>query len=218
MTIKSDQMMKSYYVSRATEYDRVYEFPERQSNLRTLEDWIPTVLSNHRVLEVACGTGYWTQFFAPKAQHVLATDASVETMEIAKKRVGTNNIEFQIADAYALSDTLGQFDAAFAGFWLSHVPQSRLQAFLTNLHNRLQHGSTVLFIDNEYVEGSNHPITERDDEGNTYQTRKLLDGTSHHVLKNFPSERGLIKMIDGLGTKFQYRKLDYFWTFQYQTN
>lgn len=215
--MKPEKTMQSYYASRAPEYDRIYQLPERQSDLRILEDWIPTILSNHRVLEIACGTGYWTQFFAPKAQHVVAVDTSIETMEIAKQRVKTNNIDFQVADAYALPETLGQFEAAFAGFWLSHVPKSRLQAFLTNVHKRLQVGSTVLFIDNEYVEGSNHPITERDDEGNTYQTRKLLDETFHRVLKNFPSECDLIKMIDGLGTKPQYRKLNYYWSFQYQT-
>jgi len=218
MTIKFDEAMRSYYAFRAPEYDRVYELPERQGNLKNLKDWIPKVLSKRRVLEVACGTGYWTQFFAPVSQHVMATDASIETIEIAKKRLGTNNVKFEIVDAYSIPDTLGQFDAAFAGFWISHVPQSRLQAFLTNLHRRMQPGSTVLFIDNEYVEGSNHPITEQDDEGNTYQTRKLLDGTFHRVLKNFPSENDLINMIDGLGVKPEYRKLDYYWTFQYITN
>lgn len=212
----SEKSMREYYAARAQEYDHIYAKPERQANLRSIENWIPTVLSGRRVIEVACGTGYWTQFFASRASYVVAIDAAAETLEIARKRVTADNIEFHIADAYALPDALGQFDAAFAGFWLSHIPRSRVKTFLVNLHARLYPGSSVLLLDNLYVEGSSHPIVEHDLEGNSYQSRGLLDGTSHRVLKNFPSEGDLLEMIDGLGEKPQYHKLDYYWTFQYE--
>ena len=54
--------MQSYYAARAGEYDAVYEKPERQADLRQIEQWLPSALYGERLLEVACGTGYWTQF------------------------------------------------------------------------------------------------------------------------------------------------------------
>jgi len=214
--MQPEKSMKDYYAARAHEFDRVYAKPERQNDLRHLKNWLPAAFSHRRVLEVACGTGYWTQFIATKAAHVVATDATQETLDIAQKRITARNVDFHIADAYALPHQLGRFDAAFGGFWFSHVPRSRIRRFLDNLHARLEPGSVVLFLDNLYVEGSSSPITGRDDEGNTYQSRKLADGTSHRVLKNFPSADDLIKAIDGVGKNPRYQQSDYYWVFQYE--
>ena len=57
-----------------------------------------------------------------------------------------------------------------------------------------------MLLDNLFVAGSSTPISERDDDGNTYQTRKLRDGTTHRVLKNFPTESELRSIPEGLGS------------------
>ena len=62
--------MQAYYAARAPEYDSVYRKPERQADLRAIEQWVPSRFVAARVLEIACGTGYWTQFIAPVALHV----------------------------------------------------------------------------------------------------------------------------------------------------
>ena len=154
---------------------------------------------------------------APQAASILATDAAEETLEIAKRRGDTKKVEFCLADAYALPDPKEPFDGAFAGFWISHVPLQRLRPFLDGLHARLAPESVVLFLDNLFVEGNSTPIVERDGEGNTYQLRKLRDGTFHRVLKNFSSEADLENMIEGIGTNPQYRQFTYYWAFQYKT-
>ena len=208
--------MQGYYAARAPEYDRIYLKPERQADLRKLEAWLPTCFTSRKVLEVAAGTGYWTQFVAPHAASMVITDGASETLEIARQRVKGDQHAFTVADAYALPASLGQFDATLVGFWLSHVPCSRLKDFFASLHARLQPGAVVVMLDNLYVEGSSHAISERDTEGNTYQTRQLDDGSIHRVLKNFPDEQRLRAMIEGLGVQAQYRRYDYFWTFEYQ--
>jgi ubiquinone/menaquinone biosynthesis C-methylase UbiE len=210
-----ESSLKHYYAARAREYDRVYAKPERQNDLRYLEVWLPTVFSGRRVIEVACGTGYWTQFIAPKATHVVAIDATQETLGIARKRVAARNADFLVADAYSLPDQLGRFDAAFAGFWLSHIPRSRIACFLDHLHARLEPGAAVVFLDNLYVEGSSSPIAEWDDQGNSYQSRILADGSSHRVLKNFPSAEDLVKSIARIGENPRFQRLDYYWVLQY---
>ncbi len=54
--------------SRATGYDQVYAKPERQADLTILRDDIAgSVLACKRVLEVAAGTGWWTDVLAARA-------------------------------------------------------------------------------------------------------------------------------------------------------
>ena len=209
--------MKSYYAARASEYDRVYEKPERQADIRVLEQWLPSLFVGHHLLEIACGTGYWTQFIAPSVADVVAIDASAEIMDIAKTRVPAEKVRFLVADAYLLPKDLGVFDAVFAGFWISHIPKYRRKDFIVGMNDHLRPGAKVVFVDNRYVEGSNHPITECDIDGNTYQTRQLADGTIHRVLKNFPTENELVDMIGENCERTKFTNFDYYWAFEYET-
>jgi demethylmenaquinone methyltransferase/2-methoxy-6-polyprenyl-1,4-benzoquinol methylase len=206
--------MQAYYAARAPEYDAVYRKPERQADLRAIEQWVPSKFVGARVLEIACGTGYWTQFIAPVAQHVTALDAASETLDFARDRVPGPNVEFLVGDAYGLPHR-GSFDAAFCGFWFSHVPRVRQRDFLVGLNAALRPGARVVMLDNRYVEGSSTAVTERDADGNGYQARRLADGSTHLVLKNFPSERELRSLVADLGERAAFTTWNYYWAFEY---
>jgi ubiquinone/menaquinone biosynthesis C-methylase UbiE len=209
--------MQTYYAARAGEYDAVYEKPERQADLRRIEQWLPSVLHGQRILEIACGTGYWTQFLAPVASFIVAIDSAQETLQIARQRVPAGNVSFAVGDAYAPKREDGPFSAAFAGFWLSHVPRERQAEFLTSLNAALEPGARVVFLDNRFVEGSSSAVSEPDEHGNTYQTRTLGDGSTHRVIKNFPSEAQLHELTDGgVGHSPRYSRWPYFWAFEYR--
>jgi demethylmenaquinone methyltransferase/2-methoxy-6-polyprenyl-1,4-benzoquinol methylase len=209
--------LQSYYAARASEYDRVYLKPERQFDLRQIEQWLPSVLAGATVLEVACGTGYWTRFLAPVASAVVALDSSPETLRIARERVVAPNTEFHVGDAYALPRFGHSFSAAFAGFWFSHVPLERRREFLLGLNSALAPRARVVLLDNLFVAGSSSAITERDANGNTYQRRSLSDGSIHRVLKNFPTEAQLRALVEaGLGESPIYRTWQYYWAFEYR--
>ncbi len=210
-----ESSMHSYYAARALEYDGIYLKPERQADLRAIESWLPPLFAGASVLEVACGTGYWTQFIAPVADSVLAVDAAPETMTIAKSRVPQEKVTFVVGDAYELPRHNDNFDAAFAGFWFSHVPKQRQLAFLAGLNALLRPGARVVLLDNRYVEGSSSPIIEQDDIGNTYQTRKLADGSTHRVLKNFPSEQDLKTLVAASGQNARLKCWQHYWAFEY---
>lgn len=231
----ADTAMQTYYAARAAEYDRIYQKPERQGDLRAIEAWLPPHFAGKNVVEVACGTGYWTQFIAPVAWHVVAVDAAPETMEIAKTRGGMGAVQFVTGDAYALqaapavaglaegaegaggAEGARQFDAAFAGFWYSHVPKARQPAFLKGLCSVLKPGSKVLLLDNRFVAGSSSPISDTDADGNTYQTRPLDDGSSHRVLKNFPTDAELLASVASLGEQARVTQWPYFWALVFKT-
>lgn len=207
--------MQSYYGARAPEYDRIYLKPERQPDLAAIQSWLAPKFSGARVLEVACGTGYWTQFIAPAAAHVLALDAAPETLAIARSRVPEEQTTFLAGDAYALPSQFGPFDAAFAGFWFSHVPKARWREFLLGLSTCLRRGATVVLLDNRYVEGSSTAITEYDQDGNSFQTRRLADGSTHQVLKNFPNESELGECLSRLGVQLAFTRWQYYWAVEY---
>ena len=222
--------MKAYYAARAQEYEQIYAKPERQPDLRQLEGLIPQLLAGRRILEVACGTGYWTQFLASTATGILATDVNAEVLAVAaQKGLPTGQVRFQLEDAYAQAkppetpsrpDPSGHatppdsgFDAAFAGFWWSHLTRQDQQRFLAALQTRLEPDARVVLLDNRWVEGSSTPICERDADGNTYQLRHLADGSVHKVLKNFPQEADLVQATRAFGPAFHYRALPHFWVF-----
>ena len=73
------ETIRSYYARRAKEYEEIYRKPERQGDLRELEAMLGAAFSGMDVLEIACGTGYWTQFIARSAHSVHAVDVNPRT-------------------------------------------------------------------------------------------------------------------------------------------
>ncbi|MCE2971019.1 MAG: class I SAM-dependent methyltransferase [Burkholderiales bacterium] len=210
------EAMQRYYAQRAPIYDAVYAKPERQAELRALERRLPRLLAGRAVLEVACGTGYWTQFIAPRAARLTATDINAEPLALARQRPGVERVTFAQADAYALRAALGTFDAAFAGLWFSHVPIERRGEFLRGLHARLAPGALVVLLDNTEAQLRDLPLAERDAAGNTWQHRVLPDGSVHRVLKNFPTREELHALVAGIATQARLRRGEHFWEFRYR--
>ena len=214
------ESMQRYYAQRAAIYERVYFKPERQADLRAIEAWLPAQFAGRRVLEIACGTGWWTPFGASDCAHWLATDLNPETMAIARtKPLPAGKVEFAAVDAYALTGLEGRaFDAAFAGFWWSHVPLTRLAAWLELLHGKLEPGARVVMLDNRYVQGSSTPLSRRDGEGNTYQQRPLDDGSAHEVLKNFPTRDEAFAALGPRARNAQWIAHAHYWLLAYELN
>ena len=202
--------MQAYYAARTPPFDAVYLKPERKNDLVFLTHHIPTQLADLTVLELACGSGFWTQYIAPHSQRLVATDATAEPLEFAKLRPDTSSVTFLQLDAYRIPPEVGQFSRAFAGLWFSHVPIQARAEFLRSLHARLEPGARVLFLDNSIVQCREHPITETDDQGNTYQHRRLNDGSMHRVLKNFPNATELRDRVEPFATNVTYSGLDNF--------
>jgi len=209
--------MAAYYVQRAAYYERVYFKPERQDDLRAMEAWLAGQFTGRRVLEIACGTGWWTPHGAATAVHWRATDLNPETMAVAQaKPAMPGNVQFQTVDAYSLAE-LGEesFDAAFTGCWWSHVPLARLPGWLDTLHQRLAPGSVVVMLDNSYVQTSSTPLSRSDADGNTYQQRTLDDGSSHEVLKNFPTAEQAFGMLGPRARDPQWITWHHYWALRY---
>jgi ubiquinone/menaquinone biosynthesis C-methylase UbiE len=204
--------MHHYYSKRAQEYEKIYCKPERQHELEWLRGRIPKIFKGRSVLEIACGTGYWTQFIARAARKVHACDINDSVLEIAREKpIAPGKVDFFKADAITLEGVPRGCDAAFAGFWWSHVKKSGIGQFVSNLSGVLAPGSVVAILDNTYAEGSSTPVSRRDAEGNTYQMRNLANGEAYEVLKNFPTAGELREAVASVAREARLESLQYYW-------
>ncbi len=228
--MQADQAaMARYYARRAAGYERIFDKPERQADLRRIEAWLPAQFKGRRVLEIACGTGWWTSHGARDARRWLATDLNPQPLALARAKPMPACVEFAIVDAFALdaldafdwpaaggANQATGFDAAFAGFWWSHLPLARLSGWLAELHARLQPGARVVMLDNRFVSGSSTPISRVDTDGNSYQWRSLDDNSRHEVLKNFPNRQAVLGRLGPNARDPEWIALDHYWLLAYR--
>jgi ubiquinone/menaquinone biosynthesis C-methylase UbiE len=200
--------LTEYYRHRAREYDAVYTKPERQDDLRRLKSAVVDLVRGQRVLEVAAGTGYWTAVMSGAARSVLATDLAEETLAVARERSYSGDVSFQAVDVADLDQLGGEYDVVFAGFFWSHVLRADAAEFVQRLGRR---GRQVVLIDNLYVEGSSSPVTSGGPDGDTYQTRRLADGSSYEILKNFPQAGNVEADLRAMGSGVRFESFEYYW-------
>jgi SAM-dependent methyltransferase len=150
-----------YYRARAPEYDDWWlrvgryeptdEFGQRwEAGTRALEDALRAFAPSGDVLELAAGTGNLTVALSGIAavDHITAVDASDEALAIARTKVGDDGrISFVTADVFSWRPPQ-QFDVVAFGFWLSHVPPQRFEAFWGLVRSALRPGGRVFFVDN----------------------------------------------------------------------
>lgn len=211
------QAMADYYARRAATYERVYHKPERQAELRAIEAALAQPFAGRRVLEIACGTGWWTPHGAARALRWLATDVNPQTMAVARGKPMPSCVEFRNVDAYTLAGLGNEtFDAAFAGCWWSHVPLQRLTGWLQTLHATLEPGAQVLMLDNRFVPADSTPLTRTDAQGNGYQQRTLDDGSTHEVLKNYPTLESARAALGPRAQDLQWTEHTHFWVLRYR--
>ena len=206
----------NYYAKRANEYERIYEKPERQNDLAKLKEMFRKTFTGHDVFEIACGTGYWTQAVSLTAKSITATDFNEEVLQIAGAKKYGCEVSFQKADAFNLSTQKNNFTAGLAAAWWSHLRKSETGNFLSQFHRQFASGALMVFMDNTFVPGSNTPISRTDEEGNTYQVRKLEIGNEYEILKNFPDEKEAKRMLADSAVEICWTELQYYWLLTYK--
>ncbi len=206
----------AYYRARAGEYDQWFLrqgrydrgpelnrqwFAEAEEVVQALTAFAPT----GRVLELACGTGLWTQHLARFATSITAVDSSPEVMAINQERLGTSHagkVEYVQADLFAWQPAQ-QYDVVFFSFWLSHVPPERFNAFWQMVREALAPGGRVFFIDSLYSETSTASDHRLEGQEATTLTRRLNDGQEFRIVKVFYQPEKLAAHLAALGWQAQ---------------
>lgn len=207
----------AYYARNAERYHSLVEHSEeRQEDLLEAGEQLATLLTGHRVLELGCGTGVWTEMIAQGAASVVATDINEEMLAVARELgEGLDNVIWRRADAFDLPADLegegGKFTAVLvAGLW-SHFNRDEQDVFLAQLKKRLGKEVLLVLVDDEYIEGESGTIARTDAQGTTYQIFEDEDGARHELAKSYPTDSALRKRLGNVGKEIKLARWEFYW-------
>jgi SAM-dependent methyltransferase len=208
-TLLQEQL--DYYRARAAEYDEWWLRRGRYDRGPVLNGkWfaesaevrsaLAVLRPAGRVLELACGTGIWTEQLAPYASQLTAIDGSAEMLAINAARVQAPGIRYIEADLFHWHPTVGnRYDTIFFGFWLSHVPSERFSDFWRLVGSCLAPSGRVFFVDSRRQETSTAVDHTLPDPSATVLQRRLNDGRKFRVYKTFYHPVQLSEQLQNLG-------------------
>jgi ubiquinone/menaquinone biosynthesis C-methylase UbiE len=189
-----DREIINYYRARAPEYEQIYyrDVPERQRELDEAAQRLKQLAAGRNVVDLACGTGYWTQILSTTAASVVAVDISAEMLNEALKKTYSTPVEFLRANLNELPFRENCFDLIVLGFWFSHQPKQEYDRFFKNIMRPLKRGGSIWLIDNNFpAEGPQMESVRVDEHGNNYKRRYLGSGEEFVILKNYFSQEEL---------------------------
>ena len=196
--MKDKQTMVEYYRARAAEYEQIYyrNVPKRRQEISDHIKFVEKLAAGKTVLELACGTGYWTQAAAKDAKEVIATDIAVEMIKEAKNKKYNAPVKFINSDIYDLPFKSAAFDLIIIGFWVSHEPRQNYSKFFEIIKRPLKADGQIWLIDNNPpAEGAKSDFLHTDQSGNNFKRRRLDDGKEFSILKNYFTETELIDIF-----------------------
>ncbi len=199
----------SYYRARAGEYDdwwlrrgRYDHGPEANARWFADVSAVQEALEHFKpagdVLELACGTGLWTERLQAHARTLTAIDAAPEVLALARARVDRPGVRYLQEDLFAWEPDR-HYDVCFFSFWLSHVPEERFAAFWENVKQAVQPRGRVFFLDSlrsDLASAVDHRLPGEDQET---MLRRLADGREYHIVKRFYEPSALQLRLAELG-------------------
>ena len=136
-------MIERYWSRFADTYDRNQLYVVGQEILDLIKMELDGLPELGAVLELGCGTGYFTKAIAEKSTNVLATDLSDSLLMAAKKRlVDHPNVTVQKENCMGTSFSSGAFDCVIMAN-LIHVVESP-SAVLQECHRILTDGGILV--------------------------------------------------------------------------
>lgn len=215
MPTESD--MPEYYDRRAPEYEQIYyrDIPPRRLEIDREAQRLTDIVRDRNVLDLACGTGYWTEIMSQSAAHITASDLSTGMIDQARKKQFQSEVDFVRADLYHPPFQDKSFDVLTLGFWLSHHPKPNYQRLFKPLMSLVKPEGVIWMIDNNPpAEGSHQDSIGSDEAGNNYKTRLLENGDKFVILKNYFSEDDLVSIFSPSFEIAQMIFGEYYWSVQ----
>jgi demethylmenaquinone methyltransferase/2-methoxy-6-polyprenyl-1,4-benzoquinol methylase len=207
-----DEMI-TYYRQRSAEYDEWWDRRGRYDqgpdlNRRWLDERemvyaaLDSMELRGQVLELAPGTGIWTQRLVRTATTVTAVDASPEMIEINRAKLSSSRVRYVQADLFQWQPA-ESYNAVVFGFWVSHVPIERLEEFFRTVAQAVHPGGRVFFVDGRREPTStamNHVLPGEDEQ---VMVRRLNDDRAFRIVKNFHPPERLVGVCRQVGLDVQ---------------
>ncbi len=208
----NNQQVAKYYALLGEALEDKYLEPDMDEDIDDMSIHLGNVLAGHTVLELGCGTGFWTEVAAESAQSVLAVDINASLVEIARERPMTEGkVSFRVADALDLPEDIGKFSAVLVSFLWGHLNKKEQEQLLATLKKRLGKDVLMVILDDAFVEGFSETIARTDAEGTTYQILTTPEGERIEVPKSYPSDSALRKRLGTVVKEIKIERIEFFW-------
>jgi 2-polyprenyl-3-methyl-5-hydroxy-6-metoxy-1,4-benzoquinol methylase len=168
-----------------------------------------------RVLELGCGTGYFTRELAKLSLHITACDISPDLIEVAKKEIRSDRVHFEIQNAYHTEYEDDTFDAIVGSSVLHHL---EIEKAVREIFRLLKIGGYIAFTEpnmmnpqialQKHIPWLKRKLGDSPDETAFFrwEIRQLLVTAGFRQVRVFPFDflhpavpRKLIGMISSLG-------------------
>lgn len=182
-----------YYRARAPEYEAT-AVPKNSPEWQAARQVVQRLSQFETILELACGTGYWTQELVRHTAQLTAVDAAPEMLDFNRARVNDSRVRYECVNLFEWEPTQ-KFDLVFFAFWLSHVPESLLESFLMRVQRAVKKGGHVFLVDEP--RGTKNVLTSST-QGNR-QARTLNDGRTFNIVKEYYAPDHVCAQLTRLG-------------------
>ncbi len=211
---------RAYYRARAGEYDEWWQRQGRYDHgpdarrhwhdeVTAVERALDAFAPGGDVLELAPGTGWWTERLARRATTLTCVDASREVIAINRARLagaGHAQARYLEADLFRWRPDR-KYDVVFFSFWLSHVPWECFEEFWAIVATALRPSGRVFLIDScrETTSGArdHHQPVEAG-----LQERRLNDGRTYRIVKLFYEPDSLAARLGQFGWRAEMHRTE----------
>ena len=161
--------------------------------------WLRSLdLDGAAVLELAPGTGLWTEELLAAGAVVTAVDGAPEMLEALDRRCAGPRLTTELADLFAWAPSR-RYDVVVACFFMSHVPDERFAAFLELVAGARREGGGVFLLDGVREEASTARDHVLSDERVQTMQRRLDDGRAFEIVKVFRGDEELSEACANAG-------------------
>jgi SAM-dependent methyltransferase len=137
------------------------------------------------VLELGCGTGYFTSELVRSGAEIVAIDVSPDLLQLARAQHSAPNVRYELQNAYAMSYPDASFDSVVGSSVLHHL---EIQPALREIHRVLKPSGTIFFTEPNML---NPQIAVQ--KNVPWVKRKLGDSPDETAFFRWPLRRSLEK-------------------------
>jgi demethylmenaquinone methyltransferase/2-methoxy-6-polyprenyl-1,4-benzoquinol methylase len=204
------QEQVKYYRARAAVYDAwadrrgAYDRGSRNDGWFAEKERLTAALRDFHargdVLEIAGGTGQWTQQLVEQAGSLTVLDAAREALDRNQMRLGTlaSDVTYVQTDFFDW-DPPQLYDVVFFSYWLSHVPPEYFEEFWGRVAATLKPDGRVFLIDNIATEHADLLDPEVPGDDDVSVMRPGPDGSMYRVWKVLWEPKDLQHALRRLG-------------------
>lgn len=200
------ELMNAYYDERAEEYELVYQGqgPASINNPRLYRENASRVQAivgsriHGKVLDFACGTGYWIPFYLRRCEELTLLDQSRNMLRIARQKAAAwVPVQAIQADIYEAALPARHFDSILASSIFSHIEPEREIQMVEKLLDSLRSAGSLIVVDSSWSASRKEAVPRKDG----YQKRRLENGKEFMIYKRYFEADDFIN----LGTRVRHK-------------